>query len=352
MTKTTKRPSGIKGTRKLIRRSWCKCLSRGKPGRCNCKICTSFFENVRRYCVARGGWYTAKGERKATSVAAAVEACGACSGLCHSGGLYRLWPRGAEEAMCRLLCSAERVEALELNVVDKNDNVLPEVVPFKLSPPECYSGTCDMCGIDVLFKECNGGSKMPALMGQDKTQVDVFGCPVEMTDDPMVWEDWITITEATGNGDDDDDYAGGERKSVEWGEVRGTRAEFVVRVYQMFAAYRSHTVHVRTFRQCWKRAEQILFHRVALKLAASTFFVNVAMGGLDFTSSIDHMRPFSATCAWNERSSCCMLILAHSPYIQLVSDIPDIHKKQRNRLVRQGIIQRVNYEVIYVWAYR
>ena len=91
---------------------------------------------------------------------------------------------------------------------------------------------------------------------------------------------------------------------------------------------------------------------MALKLAASTFFVNVAMGGLDFTSSIDHMRPFSATCAWNERSSCCMLILAHSPYIQLVSDILDIHKKQRNRLVRQGIIQRVNYEVIYVWAYR
>ena len=45
--------------------------------------------------------------------------------------------------------------------------------------------------------------------------------------------------------------------SVEWGEVRGTRAEFVVRVYQMFAAYRSHTVHVRTFRHTTNEIAEI-----------------------------------------------------------------------------------------------
>jgi len=57
------------------------------------------------------------------------------------------------------------------------------------------------------------------------------------------------------------------------------------------------------------------------------------------------------TCAYPERSQLFVVVVAHSPYMAQVADIPDLHGRQRRGLQKRGIHQKLQYKVAVLYAH-
>jgi hypothetical protein len=114
-------------------------------------------------------------------------------------------------------------------------------------------------------------------------------------------------------------------------------------------SYIAHKGHVNTFNWNWKRAEHKLLVEPALT-GIDPVGGNAAMGGCDWASTVDHMRAFTMTCKYHDRSQLFCAVVAHSPKIIQASDIPEVHKRQRKNLKKKGVHQKVQYKVAVLYA--
>jgi hypothetical protein len=137
-----------------------------------------------------------------------------------------------------------------------------------------------------------------------------FACPVEATLAPMDWCKWYKVAKGVDEFND-------IQYHEQWAAYTGTRRQFLYELQESFEAYVAHKHHVNTFNWSWKRAEHKLLLDYAVTGVVPAGGVP-AMGGCDWASTVDHMRAFTMTCAYPERSQLFVVVVAHSPYLAKV----------------------------------
>ena len=380
----------IKASWKLLKRAMCKCLHfPNAPNVCSCKICTLAEQMLFVYHQKRTGWHQEKGERKATDASPAKRSCDKCNGACYADMPYRQYSSSPRVAISTLTCEGEDQKHLGIPAVDDNDRVVgvppgdlamclrkfcprleedalaPKQIPaaaLKIAstvlmfapacrslvhpPVKCVLGECakGKCGISNKFSHVNGGRPIE-FMQNFKPKELYFTCPVEAGTprDTMSWNKWCKVP--TGI-----DEFGDVEHLEQWAPVTGTRRQFLYELQEAVEVYISHKHHVRTFNWNWKRAE----HKLLVEYGTTGKVPEggvPAMGGCDWASTVDHQRAFTMTCAYPQRSQLFVAVIAHSPYMAQVAEIPDTHKRQRKGLNKKGITQKLQYKVSVLYSH-
>jgi len=162
-TTTNKRPDGIKGSTKLVRKCKCSCMKKMKPSFCSCPICERTKDALRRYRKYQCSWrreaimqrkkeYTEQQRADGLSDDAIDDyikahpeqfECQECHDKCHGvDSTYQTFSESTTTCMNALLCNKVHVPQLDMPNLDVNLNEIPDSNnEFWIHREECCYGT-------------------------------------------------------------------------------------------------------------------------------------------------------------------------------------------------------------------
>ena len=232
LTKTEKKPFGIKGSPRLLSKNACRCLAAACISQCSCPHCTTFLENLdHRNLAVQCGWRSSGGDE-----------CEECGGGCNDPqGAWLTMGKGLIEFTKKILCPPVKIPGIFVNSVDPltGFEIPGSSTPLKLVPRKCWLGQCDRCGWDNRFAKF---PLLPLSLKEDndiERKVFVRACPVEATLDLKTTYHEFRKMER-GTSEDGSLYT-----QPEWTPVTVNRRTFYYRLYCFMQDFLPHYYKVR-----------------------------------------------------------------------------------------------------------
>ena len=239
LTRSPKRPHGIKGSPKLLSRRACPCLAGACISQCSCPHCTTFLENLdHRHLAVQCGWRRRK---------AGDGECLECGGNCHDrNGAWLQMSNGVQSFAKSVLCPPVAVKGLFLAAVDPRTGLeIPgQQIPIKMIRRRCWLGNCPDCGWDNRFASF---PSLPVILREDgDTEREVFvrACPLEARSDVNTTYHQFQKMER-GTGTDGKPYT-----QPEWCPVVSSRRVFYYRLYEFMKDFLPHYYTVLWHQAC------------------------------------------------------------------------------------------------------
>lgn len=254
LTKTPRRPHGIKGSPKLLSKRACPCLAHAVISQCSCPHCTTFLENLdHRHLAVQCGWRRGLDRQRHGE-------CRECGGECRDpNGTWRKMSAGLTQFTQSLLCPPVTIDGISVNAIDPLTGMeIPgDQIPLKMIKRECWLGLCPHCGWDVRFKNF---PRLPVKIGEgdDETEVFVRACPREArTDLNTTYHQFMKMERGTGKD-------GKPYTQPEWCPVVASRRLFYYRLYEFMQDFLPHYYKV-LWHQAWEQVFMQSYRRLAFK---------------------------------------------------------------------------------------
>lgn len=200
------------------------------------------------------------------------EACDACGGACRRGSEYRQLHRGGLSSVIKACyCRPKPCPALDL----------PGGKPFAVRDLECSRGDCGECGAAIRFAATKN-------------------CNVERDTSKFVYTREFQDVPRGKNKNGDDVF---QRELV---PIRLSRDDFMDHLVAKLEKFESHIAAVRLQSQTERLWEQ---HKQADQATVIA----------DFGAALSHPREFTATCAFEEKSTHSIICVAHTPHFVAVN---------------------------------
>lgn len=246
LTKSDKRPHGIKGSPATLSKKACRCLAGACISQCSCPHCTTFFENLdHRHLAIQCGWRKKKADDD--------DVCRKCGGGCHDRhGAWLKMSGGLIPFTRHILCPAITVPGVFVSAIDPTTGLeIPgQQSPIKMIPKKCWLGLCSKCGWDNRFAQF---PLLPLTLkedGQPDREVFVRACPREArTDANTTYHQFLKMERGTTSD-------GKPYTQPEWTPVVADRRTFYYRLHQFMETFLPHYYKVRwheSFDQVFKQ---------------------------------------------------------------------------------------------------
>lgn len=249
ITITPTRPSGIKGSPKLLSKNACRCLAHAAISQCSCPWCTMFLENLdHRNLAVQCGWRKKAG----------AEECKDCNGECSDvNGVWQTMSRGLIPFTKVMLCPSVTVPGVVVYSTDPFTGIeIPDdFVQIKMIRKECWYGECSKCGWDNRFANF---PLLPLTIKEDdesSVEVSVRACPREARVDVLTTYHEFLKMERPSTKDDGSAYT-----QPEWTPVVANRRLFYYRLKGFMETFLPHYYKVlwheafdEVFKQVYKR---------------------------------------------------------------------------------------------------
>ena len=367
LTKTSTRPQGIKGSRKLLSKNCCPCLVHACISQCSCPHCTQFLENLdHRHLAVKCGWRKiSRGQ------------CDKCGGECNDpDGPWRAMSGGLLTFTKTLLCPAVEVPGVITHAIDPftGFEIPGDTKPVKMIPRRCWLGKCAKCGWNNRFKNF---PRLKLQLDEDaETTREVFvrACPLEARLDINTTFHMFQNMERGTASDGTSSYT-----QPEWTPITVSRRKFYYRLYEFMIDFMAHYYKVR-WHECFDEVFREQYRRLAfvgmpdqpqptpsMKGLFAYLFVSVinhcmflprvltcnqsliiycvvtgtAILTKDFAAAIDHDKKFNKTCSYPERSHEWVRVYQCLPYLHKYSEEARKKRRGHNRRVRSVVRQKV-----------
>ena len=382
-TATAKRPNGIKGSMKLLKRAWCPCLKKMALSFCSCPKCTDFMHNLRLYHKSRQSWHKIVSEKRKQILFANIEdkaaqelaiypavldnlfnICLQCNANCAKGRKYQSFSTSARDCMATLLCPREKVDGLQMDKLDQNGNRTGEQIQFSLHKEECCNGTCfrripmrqrrvgdpiftRRCGWNATLMSCgipkHTCEEKDRITG-DITKWTVHACPIEWTDDEFTWNEWKLVVRSrksrsdNNSGDEAHEGAGEVHSQQEWLPILGTRKAFLCHLYDSFQNFSIHNFEVK-FDQIARLFEERRFIVEPALRSNECPEINKYVATLqgDFSSVITAPRRYEQCCTFQESHQCLIYHAMYNPRLIPLGTLKDTNPRSYKRLQAAGV---------------
>ena len=229
MTRTKRRPNGIKGGPHLMTKYSCPCIYDAARSQCSCPYCSHFIESahVRTQKEMHRGRPPVIGPPRPPS-------CRRCNGDCNQ--LNSLWRTFLEDPIGKrdkLFCAPKVIAKLQL--IDPDSGLLlDEEKTFSLYNKDCMHHKCADCGWNNRF------SRQPMLTAvfnqgeEDERKVQFRGCPYDCRDGQQVeWNEFRKIEHGL--------CASGKPYITDtWVPIQGTRLQFYGRMHEFYTRFWPH----------------------------------------------------------------------------------------------------------------
>ena len=221
MTRTPKRPDGIKGGPHLLTRYSCPCINRPKRSQCSCPYCSHFLETA--HVITQTNWSRTSGPTP----------CDRCGRQCHrSDSLFRTFLENPIEHRTKMFCAPTEIARLNL-IEPESGLLLDDVKIFNLHPKNCMHHKCTHCGWKQRF------DSLPLLTavfdegGDDERQVQFRGCPYDCRPGTVQWNEFRKVEHGL--------CASGKPYVTDtWIPVEGTRMQLHGRMYEFYLQFWPH----------------------------------------------------------------------------------------------------------------
>lgn len=233
LTTTPARPTGIRGSFRLLSQRACPCLRGACISQCSCPHCTTFLENLdHRHLAVHCGWRKLSvcvPVPSSASPGTTSNLCRECDGACRNpNGPWLQMSAGLIPFLRHMMCPPATIPNVWVSAVDPITGleISGERATVKMIRRKCWLGECSECGWNNRF------SKFPLLplsiKEDDLTEREVFvrACPREACDKRYTtWHEFRLMER--GQCEDGQAYT-----QPEWTPVTGTRRMFYYQLNQ------------------------------------------------------------------------------------------------------------------------
>ena len=385
-TTTPKRPNGIKGSTKLIRRVKCKCMKKMRPSKCSCPKCTTAHDAVQVLKKRRPEWRrAAEDERKRQYIERksaegldnatiaqnlhndpSIYQCQACNGACLKGSEYYDGPSSVSNLINTILCDKVHVPEMDLKIFDKNFVDTGRTDQYRIHSEKCCYGThVGLVGRETVRK-CGWDAKFADMPEQTHSETDEYTgevtehkmhvCPDEFNfKGKVIWSDFITVTRGSANEEGDDAEYGaseGVKTQREWLPVSGSVPEFFVHLRSVIEVFQYHQYETKLSHRSKKKEEQCFLYLPAISPEeCPEEYKNVVREEVDFSSVLHASRAHDLTCHTPEQHQCEIHIATGNPKICTVDSIKAAHPRTARALEKKGIHRFLRAQNVVIYAF-